>query len=253
MNRDEATYILRAYRVDGQDANDPQFRKALELVRLDPELARWFAEEQAVDIRVAHKLRAFPVPSDLKSQLLAVRKIVTLPAWWQRRGWQVAAAAGVALLVTISVLFIRLATPADFACGQSSFAQYRDTMADFAGNKLWRLDLNSPDVKEVRRWLTQKDAPGDLQLPAGLDGRPSVGCRVLNWGGKKVALVCFELANHEKAHLLVIDRDALSDAPAESPQFAQTGKIATLSWSRDGKTYVLACKGGTQSELLGLL
>jgi hypothetical protein len=251
MNRAEAKFILRAYRADGQDASDPQFREALELVKHDPELAQWFAEEQALDLRIANKVRAFPVPPDLKSQLLAARKVVQLPVWWRRPAWR-AAAAGLVLLIGISAFLFVQATRTNFPKEQTSFAQYRDTMADFAGNKLWRLDLKTRDVKEIRQWLTQKNAHGDLLLPAGLDGRPGVGCRVLNWSGKTVSLVCFELQNHQIAHLLVIDQDAFQDAPA-TPVFDQTGALATMSWSQGGKAYMLVSKGSSQADLMKLL
>lgn len=252
MNRDEAKFILRAYRGDGQDMNDPQFREALELAKHDPELARWFAEEQAMDISITNKVRAFPVPPSLKAQLLAARKVLPLPVWWRRPVWQ-AAAACLALLIGIGVFLFQQSTHRDFAQGQTSFAQYRDTMADFTGNKLSRLDLKSRDVREIRQWLTQKNAHGNLLLPASLEGRPGVGCRVLNWGGKTVSLVCFELENHRIAHLLVIDREVFKDAPAESPQFAQVVNVATVTWSRDDKIYLLACKKISQQELLRLM
>lgn len=252
MNRDEAKYILRAYRADGQDASDPQFREALELVKCDPELAQWFAEEQALDIPIAKKLSTFPVPPGLKARLLAARKITPLLRWWQRPAWRAVAACFV-MLIGLGVFLIQRAAHRDFGQGRTLFAQYRDTMADFAGNKLMRLDHKSHDVQEIRAWLTQKNAHGDLLLPAGLGGMPGIGCRVLDWNGTTISLVCFELANRQKAHLLVIDRKAFEDAPDESPQFAQVGNVAIVTWSRADKTYVLACKGGTEPELRRLL
>jgi len=252
MNRDEAKYILRAYRADGQDASDPLFREALTLVKCDPELAEWFAAEQALEIPIAKKLGAFPVPPGLKAQLLAARKITPLFRWWQRPIWRAAAACFV-LLLGLGVFLIQQSAHRDFGQGRTLFVQYRDTMADFAGNKLLRLDLKSRDVKEIRQWLTQKNAHDELILPAGLDGLPGIGCRVLDWNGKTVSLVCFELANRQKAHLLVIDRATFKDAPAESPQFAQVGNVATVTWSRADKTYVLVCKGGNEPELRQLM
>lgn len=247
MNNEEAKLILQAYRPGGQDANDPQFREALEQAQRDPELARWFANEQALDSRISAKLKASVTPpAHLKSQLLAQRKIVRPVAWWRQPAWQLAAAACVALLVTIAAVWLKP--------GHSpGFAQYRNEMAEFAGHKLDRLDLMSHDVAEVRRWLSQKESHGDLVIPAGLDGRPSLGCRLLEWKGQKVSLICFELANKQVAHLLVIDRTALKGAPTESPVFNQVGDVATVSWSRGDKTYVVASKGGSQFELMKLL
>jgi hypothetical protein len=247
MNNEEAKLILQAYRPGGQDANDPRFREALDQAQRDPELARWFANEQALDSRISAKVKtAIKPPAHLKSQLLAQRKIVRPVVWWKMPAWQLAAAACLALLVTIGVLWFKPA-------GQAQFAAYRTSMAEFAGNKLDRLDLMSHDVAEVRRWLAQRESHGDLVLPAGLNGRPSLGCRLLDWKGHKVSLVCFELGNKQVAHLLVVDSAAFQDAPTESPVFNQVGNVATASWSRDGKTYVVASKEASQTDLMKLL
>ena len=247
MNNEEAKLILQAYRPGGQDANDPRFREALEQAQRDPELARWFANEQALDSRISDKVKAaIKPPAHLKSQLLAQRKIVRPVAWWKMPAWQLAAAACLALLVTITVVWLK-------PVRTTGFAQYRNEMADFAGHKLDRLDLMSRDLPEVRRWLAQKESHGNLVIPAGLDGLPSLGCRLLDWKGHKVSLVCFELENKQVAHLLVVDSTAFKDAPAESPVFNQVGDVATASWSRGGKTYVVASKGGNQDDLMKLL
>jgi hypothetical protein len=247
MNNEEAKLILQAYRPGGQDANDPRFREALEQAQRDPELARWFANEQALDSRISTKVKAsITPPAHLKSQLLAQRKIVRPVAWWRMPAWQFAAAACLSVLVTLSVLWFK-------SSDQTQFAAYRSEMADFTGNKLDRLDLMSRDVAEVRRWLAQKESHADLVLPAGLDGRPSLGCRLLDWNGHKVSLICFEMENKQVAHLLVVDSTAFKDVPTESPVFNQVGNMATASWSRGGKTYVIASKEASQTDLMKLL
>src|SRR6266852_6732226 len=146
MNNEEAKLILQAYRPGGQDTNDSRFREALEQAQRDPELARWFANEQALDSRISNKVQAaIKPPAHLKSQLLAQRKIVRPVSWWKKPAWQVAAAACLTLLVTLGVLWFKSAE-------QAQFAAYRNEMAEFAGKKLDRLDLMSRDVAEVRRW-----------------------------------------------------------------------------------------------------
>jgi len=247
MNNEEAKLILQAYRPGGQDANDPRFREALEQVQHDPELARWFANEQALDSRISGRFnRSIKPPAHLKSQLLAQRKIVRPVVWWRKPAWQLAAAACLALVVTIAAVWLKPDRATDFA-------QYRNNMAEFAGHKLDRLDLMSRDVEEVRRWLAQKESHGDLVLPAGLNGRPPLGCRLLDWKGHKVSLICFELENKQVAHLLVVDSTTFKDAPTESPVFTQVGNVATASWSRGGKTYVVASKEASQTDLMKLL
>lgn len=247
MNNEEAKLILQAYRSGGQDANDTRFREALAQAQRDPELGRWFANEQALDSRISAKLnKSITPPTHLKSQLLAQQKIVRSTIWWQRPAMRLALAACVALLATLATIWF--SSPRT-----DGFVAYRSEMADFVGNKLDRLDLASRDIKEVRRWLAQKGSHSDLVLPAGLDGRPSLGCRVLDWQGHKVLLICFETENRQVAHLLVVDRGLFKDAPSESPAFDQTSDIATASWSRGEKTYIVVSKGSSQLDLMKLL
>ncbi len=247
MNNEEARFILQAYRPGGQDANEPRFREALEQAQRDPELAWWFANEQALDSRISAKVKAsISTPAHLKSQLLAQTKIIRPVAWWKQPALRFALAACLAFLMTVVAVWFN-------STRAKGFAKYRTEMAEFTAHKLDRLDLMSRDVTEVRRWLEQKESHGDLVLPAGLDGRPSLGCRLLDWKGHKVSLVCFELENKQVAHLLVVDSAAFKDAPTESPVFNQVGNTATASWSRGGKTYIVASKEASQTDLMKLL
>lgn len=250
MNNEEAKLILQAYRADGQDASDPQFREALAQAQRDPELARWFANEQALDSRISAKLKiSITPPALLKARLLAQTKILRPVVWWRRPALRYALAAGLAVVATVGVVWLNAYRDGGRLAGGDGFAGYRAALADFTATKLRRLDFKSHEVAEVRRWLTKHDAHADLVLPAGLEGRPSLGCRVLDWQGHKVTLICFELTNQQVAHLLVVDRSTFPDAPADAPVFDQAGAVATVSWSRNGKTYVIASKGASQLDL----
>src|ERR1700757_567368 len=105
MNNQEAKLILQAYRPNGLDASDPLFAEALEQARRDPELQKWFAEENALDARLQARLRtAIPVPNALKSDLLALRKTVRPVSWWFQP-MKLAVAAAVAFLLALAVFF----------------------------------------------------------------------------------------------------------------------------------------------------
>lgn len=234
MNREEAKYILSAYRVDGQDASDPQFREALEMLKIDPELARWFAREQALDRKIAEKIGSFPVPPDLKSRLLAARKIIPLPRWWQKPAWLAATACAVLALAVVTVSVHTSSKP--------QFADFRSYVGAIAGDKSGHLEMMSKDLVAVRQWLNSRNAPDDFVIPAGLKGLPSLGCRVFDWSGSKVSFVCFELGKKEMVHLFVMDRRTLRGIPrSQDVQAAALGNgITTLSWSDDKRIYVLA-------------
>ena len=248
MNREEAKYLLRAYGVGGKDAHDPQFREALDLLKVDPELARWFAEEQAVDLRLARVFSAFPVPPDLKAQLLAARKIISPVPWWKKPAWLSAAAACLVFAVTIAVVFVRQPS-------SGQFSDFRYYAADIAAGKFGGLELISQDLPTVRRWLHDRNAPDDFVVPAGLKGRPSLGCRVLDWNGRTISFVCFRLENGPVVHLLVVDRAAFLNIPNGFTReiAASNGRANAIAWSDDRHVYVLASTRQSEEELKRLL
>ena len=245
MNREEAKFILRAYRVDGQDAHDPQFREALAMLNHDRELARWFAREQALDSRIAARFRSFPVPSELKSQLLAARKLAPPPRRWWMPAW-ISAAAVVALGTALGTLWLT-------TMGSRRFDQFRNAMAQAALEREHHVSVMNLDLAKARQWLAEHGGRLEFPLPAGLRDQPKVGCRIVEWRGCKVSLLCFQLNGGKHVDLFVI---AETDLPGllrlSTPQFATQGDLTTASWRQEGYLYVMAGQG-SKADLERLL
>jgi hypothetical protein len=240
MNRDAAKLVLRSYHPGGRDAQDPQFRDALAMLARDEELAAWFAREQGGDNKISGAFQSFPVPADLKGQLLAAQKVVPPRAWWQRPAWISAAAACVALLGTLAILVTR-------APKQTQFADYHSYIVHTV-TWLDHLDVKTSDLLQIRQWLGEHRAPEGFAIPGRLNGKASVGCRVFEWNGQKVSLVCFELENKKVAHMFVMDRSVFTNLPVGGAlqfQAAQDG-IATASWSDARRIYIVAMERGEQ-------
>jgi hypothetical protein len=240
MNRDEAKYILRSYHLGGRDADDPQFRDALETLNRDPELREWFSCEQAVDQKLSEAFGAFQVPPGLKGQLLAARKVVPRRAWWHMSAWISAMAASLALLGLLAVFLGR-------AAQKRPFTEFHSYVVETAAN-LDHLDIQTSDLARIREWLHDHRAPDDFVIPGRLNGKSSAGCRVFSWRGQKVALVCFEIADNKVAHLFVMNRSALTNWPDGGvPQIeaSDTG-IATAAWSDSTRIYVAALMHGEE-------
>jgi hypothetical protein len=238
MNRQEAKFILSAYRPGGQDASDPQFQEALALAKADPELGMWFAEELERDAEISRKLNSIQAPAGLRSNILAGQKM-SRPEGIARRAWLAWAACLVALL---SGLMFWMQRPA-----QAEFALFEREMTGFVTQQLDHLDYHTEDIMEIKDWLARHGAHDDFILPAGLASVPGLGCRVLDWRGNAVTLVCFRRGS-EEAHLLVLDRNAVRNAPQPGDtQFGQSGFWTTASWSRGEKVYMLTAKGDRES------
>lgn len=241
MNNQEAKLILQAYRPDGQDASDPLFAEALEQVRLDPELQKWFAKQNAVEARLQARLEtAIPIPRGLKSDLLALRKISQPAPWWRFQPMQLAAAAAVVLLLGLAVLFL-------LPQKQTQLASFRETMARYSAQKQEHIVFESHDLAKIQQWLQGRGIETNFDLPAALPGRSMQGCRVVDWNGRRATMICFML-NGEHMDLFVMDRAGLPDLPdTGAPQYARAGDLMTATWSRGDSIYLLT---GQNKELL---
>jgi hypothetical protein len=246
MTNEEAKLISQAFAPNGQSATDPNFQAAPNQERYNRELADWFANEQALDSRISDSLiKSLKPPTKLRSLLLAQRAIIRPVAWWRKRSHQLALAGCAAVLSIFTLVWF-------WHTGPVEFVKYREAMSESVAEGIERVGEVPRDQFQVRRWLADNEADASIMVPRGLNDGVISSCSVVNWRGNKVYVICYELENHQKAHLAVIDRSALKDAPPESPIIDQLGKVATISWSRGNHTYMIASAGGVVSDLMKL-
>jgi len=239
MNNQEAKLILQAYRANGQDAADPFFADALEQVRRDPELQKWFAEENALNARLQARLEtAIPIPPGLKAGLLAQRKIVQPLPWWLQPMKLAAAAVILLSLVAAFLLLSQKSTP---------LASFREAMARSSMQMQEHVTFESHDFPKIQQWLQTRNLDTNFNLPAALQSGVPQGCRVVDWNSHKATMICF-FVNGEHMDLFVMDRTGLPDFPENgAPQFAKAGDLMTAMWANNGKVYLLT---GQSKELL---
>ncbi len=247
MNSEQARFILRAFRPGTDRTDAPEFHEAFDRLRQDPALAAWHEREMDADRIVRAKLTsALAPPGGLRDRILATPKIVEPRVWWRQPAW-LAVAASVVLLVTFGVL--RLGRPATH---DSNFVAFRSEVLS-ASREVPHMSFMNSDVSRIRDQLRSEGAPDDLNIPAGLARASIKGCRILDWHGRKVSMVCFHLGDGGHIDLFVI-RNVEWDrpAPGERPLLAHVGQMNTASWSENGRTYVLAANA-TDEELKRIL
>ena len=257
MNHETAKALLVACRPNGADAKDPRMAGAFALVERDTELRAWFATEQASDKIIGAKLKAAPLPEGLLEQIHARTRarIAALPLSYAEGGeggegesdiesdnvswrWQpsraLAMAACFALLGLIAVLWLNRAPSAS----PGSFAAYRADMAQFL-RTFPKLDISTDRLPEVRAWLRQQHPLTQANIPKALEAFPSIGCRTVEWQGRKLALVCF-MVEGQVVHLFVMPRSTFPDAKFDAtPTFAKAGSQTTASWASGENLYLL--------------
>ena len=234
MNEQEARLILQAYR-PGADPDDPEVAAALQEVARNPELARWFAEEQAFDRAIAAHLGNVSAPFGLKTRILAQ---AAPPAASRQWSWAVRL-AGVAAILFLLTQIISLFRPAPPETPVSNYAQEMVSFIRLGG----ALDMESQDLGQIKEWLSKKEAsPGFV--PPRLAALQPRGCRLLSVHGQTVTLISFKRDNDRLAHLFVVDRAALPQMKSGAPPvFAGVGDWMTASWVENDRVYMIAVQG----------
>jgi len=243
VNHSEAKEILLLYRPGTADAADPEVAKALELARQDPELGRWFEQHRAFQKAMRAKFRQIEVPAHLKSSLLirqtAQPAISTPRAWWRSPLWLGLAAAVLLLFGLVGVWWgPRL---------PDRFANYQARMVSQALRE-YRMDLVTPDMRQLRQFMAARGAPADYHLTPGLQRLQLTGGGLLTWRSNPVAMVCFDRGDKQMLFLFVMKRSAVKDPPPETPRVAKVREMLTASWTHGDDTYVLA--GPEESNFL---
>ncbi|MBA3832769.1 MAG: hypothetical protein H0X34_12920 [Chthoniobacterales bacterium] len=236
MDEEEARLILQAYR-PGEEKNDPEFAAALQAVAGNPELARWFAEEQAFDRAMAAHLESTPAPFGLKTRILAQG---AGPARSGKRRWGFGLAALAALLLLLAQVVSLWRTPKSLASLPSDYAREMASFIQLTPS----LEMKSKDLGEIKTWLAKKGAL-PMEVPARLAALEPVGCRVLSFRGYDVTLICFQREENRLAHLFTVNRAAMPKMkPGEKPIFANENGWMTATWAEKDRVYMIAMQGG---------
>jgi len=239
VNSQQAKDILLLYRPGVPEPDQPELAAALDLARRDPELKQWLQEHEATQQALRARFRAIPVPEGLREQILSERH-AHLAAPKRRKAIMALTVAALALIL-MAVLFDFVRPHED-----KSFANFQSRMIRTAARQYPKMDLEARDPDQIRNYLLQHQAHGDYVIPAALDRTARTGCALLQWQVKPVSMVCFHSSTNSAANiadlfLFIINRSDVPNAPAAAvPQFAQTNRMATASWSDKDKTYVLA-------------
>ncbi len=238
MDNAEARTLLSVYRAGESCADEARLEEALARADADPQLARWWSEEQELDRIIASKLAATHVPAGLKERIETAR-VESHPSAIRPR-WRRTILLAAASIVALAVLFSSWRGPFQPA---ASLADYRDEMVSFI-KVAPNLELESSELGRLQDFLAKADAPAKFFVPKNLQKYAPIGCRVLRFRARNVSLVCFKLGGDRLAHLFVTDAKNLrTSGSASAPEFAAEENWMTATWSENGQTYLLTVKG----------
>jgi len=251
VTRDEAKTILLLYR-NPADAADPQIAEALALSKADTELLKWLEQHCARQEMLRAAFREIVVPMELKEKILAAQIKSREKSSWQELDWRIIfrpiplAAMAAAIIVGLLIFGeMQFGQRGSKWREQHSLANFQNEMTTLA-ERGYAMDLLTNDLAQINSYFAKSGAPANYALPPNLEKAMMTGCAVKNWNGVKVSVLCLRtgkpLPQGQKNDLwlFVIDESAAKTFSAsDSPQFQKVDRLATASWSRDGKFYFL--------------
>lgn len=234
MTNQEATLLLQSCRPGGRDDRDPVFEEALEQAKYDPALGQWFSAQREFDRAISQKLGAIAIPAGLKERLLASQALVK-PSFRETYVNWVALAASIALVALVALNWRPAVTPADYAA-------FRAEILPMMAAAQPHLEVTDNDLGALERALAAREAPLPALLTDNLRRLRPSGCRVLEWEGHRVSLICY-LEGRNELHLLVVDRAGFMGAPqGDAPSVGQSGEWTTANWTDGENIYLLVAK-----------
>jgi anti-sigma factor RsiW len=237
MDNQEAQFILRAYRANGADANDPAFLAALEQAKRDPSLARWLAQEQALDAAISRKLNAVMPPTGLRENILAGAK-ASRPtrSAWLNSPMIYALAACLMVAVGLSIVLPKYRD----AQARRDFAQLVIDDAVHEQHTARAIEASAALRSYISNTSTHL-ASGDM--PVAREQMMNLGCRTITLGGRPVAEVCFARSGYV-FHLYITPR--MKDLDTQ-PKFFEHDGGAAAGWSDATNSYVVATTSGVEA------
>ncbi len=243
MTPEEARLHLDACTLRPSDA-EPEARA---LAGQDPALGAWVEKRAASDEKLADAFNASPVPASLNDRLLAammaeVKEETEVPA----PSPAPVAAPGtkksalfswlaLAAVVTLSAAGLWWKTTAP-AWETEALAIVREV-----NDGRLALDAQSPDIAPLKALLAAAKAPTPEQLPQDLTALSTLGCKVIQIGGRPASVVCFQITKDKAAHLVTFKVADVSRAPSDKgPKFVQQGEWQVATWSAGDQGYLLA-------------
>jgi hypothetical protein len=254
----DAIAILLAARHDPAIQELADFQKAQALLETDALLQAAFAAEQTyydeheellAQVRLPETARAF-----MRERIRAARADAQQTISW--RGRVLALAAAAAILFVIGGIMLR-PSPSGSQVVAETGGDLESLRAFAAGQVAQRaldLDQHSDQPAELFAWLQGQGAPVSDVVPASLQGLPTMGCKVYDWEGRHVALVCFRTASQQVVHLFIADRGVINIASAEKQAgLHRVHRRETVSWMDAEHAYVMVAhdEGQTLADLSG--
>jgi len=240
MNSLEAIAILLAERDDPTLRDQDLYKEAEKKVFSDERLNALYLDEKAFYDQQEGMLSNFGLSPEAKTRIKSrlseapQQKMISFPQRW------IPMAAAFALLLA-GAWFVTSNLAGRQGMQIASTGVPIEDLRNFLASNIERgfnLDHRTKSPLQAVTWLNNRAAPMGSSLPTAFEQLQSMGCKILDWNGQKISLICMKEGSGEVVHLFVTPlMDCLKDDLA--PLRATHQGYHNMTWESDDNTYLL--------------
>ncbi|MDF1811874.1 MAG: hypothetical protein P1V20_06655 [Verrucomicrobiales bacterium] len=247
MNIDEAKFILSAIRNEEENLSDPQVFEALKMVKNNESLKQWWTEVREFDTAVSSQLKKVPVPPGLKNAILTGVKVSTKP---KPNRWFMIASVAAAACLMIGIVAWQIMNP--FSQNSDSIATFRNDMIQQL-KELKTLDHKSDDPNSVSLFFKSQGL--EITIPGEVDDGKLAGCKIMEWKGHRVSLLCYRRDGESKAdiHMFTVDASAIQHWNDGEVKRTPEGDWKSTTWNSGDKIHLVVMKGNSKKNPRNLI
>ncbi|MDF1753290.1 MAG: hypothetical protein P1U89_10980 [Verrucomicrobiales bacterium] len=248
MNREEAKIILSALRNGESKLPEGDVAEALRLAGEDESLGKWLEDSRKFDQLVTDRIEEIPVPENLMADILTGIEAESKPTWNRR------------------LMFLTLAAAATIMIGlglwhQTDAYQHR-VVEEFQRDMidemeaLNSLDFRSDDPQQVSGYLKSRNMLLGMELPDLSKNGDLRGCKILNWKGRSVSLICIRFPDKEglsTVHIMTMDAGPMKRLKEGEENQLQVKDWSSTAWKSGENIHVIVTKNTGDHVLRDLI
>lgn len=254
MDKIDVVALMLAARHDPAVKEQPEFREAKAALDASESLQAELAAEVAYFEGHEDLLSGVRLPQEARERIVAaLGSGDAMPAennviefQWQPLAY---AAALVALVAVIGVVVnLDQSSVTVVEAPAESFELLQKFAASQVAKGISDLDFERNSTNELLTWLREHDAPIGEDIDERLADVPTMGCKIYDFQGRQVSLICFQSEDHGMVHLFVTNTSGFN--PDEVDKCCEEAKALsnrnTVSWHDEENAYILIAHDADQ-------
>lgn len=248
MTHERAIALLQGQADPLPPEDSLEWMELADYLDLHPELDDWFRHRAPVDavLRGAFGSIAAPQSAEVLGPVHGVSTAKAPDLIAPRRQFlRLAASLAIGAGAAWWLMDRRRAGPVQYAAA-ATVDDFRRDIAEFSAG-FYKLDVKGISLDDATSHLAHAGATTPCGIPENIRKMSFIGCKVIEWRGRKVGMTCFDCGKRDVVHVFTVALEAFSEVPSQAELLKPIVccERETAGWIHDGRLHLaVAAKPG---------